>query len=300
MKKKVFSLILAFALVFSLSSVAFAASTDEAGDMTMTYGSITFTNVVVDVDGYKSYATHAQVPDGTDLSNMNVTINYNGTALNINGVQVSTSGSFAGAVDFASQVTTIEVVYSGGSRVYYAAAYPTTPFDVTIDVDYSNLVAFSQLTPGAAYQGAGDAPCPYLDTVTAEQIAMASSGVEFISMMDTSPATYSVSGYTTAMSLFSQYDAARGLYAMDADYNPITAETNYVDSIAGIDSTYAGTYTYYGYSGPAGGWMFCVQRGNDEFVCPGISAAAFRLMPGDVVTWAYTCDLGYDIGSPAM
>lgn len=299
MKKKVFSLILAFALVFSLSSVAFAASTDEAGDMTMTYGSITFTNVVVDVDGYKSYATHTQVPDGTDLSNMNVTINYNGTALNINGVQVSTSGSYTGAVDFASQVTTIEVVYSGGSRVYYAAAYPTSPFNVTVGVDYSNLVAFSQLTPGAAYQGAGDARCPYLDTVTADQIAMAASGVEFISTMDTSTQVYTDTD-VTAMSLFSQYDAARGLYAMDADYNPITAETNYVDSIAGIDSTYAGTYTYYGYSGPAGGWMFCVSRGGSEFVCPGISAKAFWLMPGDVVTWAYTCDLGYDIGSPAM
>lgn len=64
-----------------------------------------------------------------------------------------------------------------------------------------------------------------------------------------------------------------------------------------MDST--ATYTYYGYTSGAGGWMYSVTRG-DTTMYPMISAGSFKLMPNDVVNWSYTCDLGYDLNYPMM
>lgn len=44
--------------------------------------------------------------------------------------------------------------------------------------------------------------------------------------------------------------------------------------------------------GPQSGWMFCV---NDAF--PGLGCSAYTLADGDAIVFAYTCDLGEDLGA---
>ena len=90
------------------------------------------------------------------------------------------------------------------------------------------------------------------------------------------------------------------LTIMDSDYNAISDSMLYVDSISLVDKTYSPQYSYYGYGGNAGGWMFGVKRGNAVVQYANISAAHLYLMAGDVVTFSYTCDLGYDLGAPMM
>lgn len=302
--KKFVSVILALVMVLSFCTVAFATDT-EAGDMTMMYTptSLTFTNESFTVNGYTSYTTKAQVPASANLSSLPVTISYTGTALKINGVQVSTNGTYSGAIDLASTVTTIEVVTGSGSRVYYAAAYPAS-FSSSIQINYANLVTLSTMTANTSYIGgmSGATQCPYLSLVTADEIANAATAVEQLSaMIPASATTYTATSGKTAMSLLNDLATANTLTIMDSDYNMLTDATTYVDSIEGVDKTYSPQYSYYGYGGNAGGWMFGVKRGTSTvYVYPGISAAYFYLMPGDQVMWIYTCDLGYDLGAPMM
>ncbi|MCL2363205.1 MAG: DUF4430 domain-containing protein [Defluviitaleaceae bacterium] len=69
---------------------------------------------------------------------------------------------------------------------------------------------------------------------------------------------------------------------MSARFTPIINEA-YVEAIGNIFAFDAGALS---------GWKFHV---NGEF--PGISASSVELRDGDVVIWAYTLDLGRDLGA---
>ena len=79
----------------------------------------------------------------------------------------------------------------------------------------------------------------------------------------------------------------------------ISNSSGYISQIGDLNDGTAGKYVHPQWGGPynSGGWMFKVLRGSDELY-PSISAGSFRLLAGDVVTWQYTADVGYDLGVP--
>ena len=97
-------------------------------------------------------------------------------------------------------------------------------------------------------------------------------------------------GYTAA-DIITQICNAKGVY--------ISNSSGYISQIGALNQDTAGQYVHPQWGGPygSGGWMFKVLRGNDA-IYPSISAGSFYLMPGDVVTWQYTADVGYDLGAP--
>lgn len=295
--KKIFAMVLALVMVFALSCTAFAAN----GDLTVVSidDSITFTNEDISVTNpltqvtYPAYSTYAQLPDNTNFSNVHVNITYTGTSLKVNGTTVDNDGTpFNGYIDFTAAPVIIEVVYSGGSRPYYAAAYPST-FSATVVVDYENARAFSELYGNTYYNNHA---LSYMNRATWTQIGNAEDAVDSIDAIlptvASRTATYaSTAAGTTAIGILNTFGTAKSL--------TIGGSSSYVSSIDDLDMDSTGTYTYYGYTSGSGGWMYKVTRGATT-MCPLISGGSFKLMPGDVVTWIYTCDLGYDIGAPML
>jgi len=289
MKKRLLAIFMAMVMALSLSVTAFAATTAE-GDLTITALGVTFENDVVSVSSgsqYDAYYSYGQLPDTTNFSSVQTTFAFSGSALLINGVQVATASPYTAYVDFTS-VVSVGVVGSS-TKTYYVSAYPST-FSVTMNFEYENARAFSTLD-GTVYGSSG-----MLDDVTDEQKANAA---DLVSQMDTmcesmSPMTAAqyrtlttnVSAGSTPYALLTAFADARTNFTFDGS-------ESYISSIGVLDMY--STATMFG-SG-AGGWMYEVTRGG-QTVVPMIGISGWKLIPGDVVTWRYTCDYGYDINAP--
>lgn len=289
MKKRILAIIMAMVMAFSLSVTAFAATTAE-GDLTITALGVTFENDVVSVSSgsqYDAYYSYGQLPDATNFSSVQTTFAFSGSALLINGVQVATASPYTAYVDFTS-VVSVGVVGSS-TKTYYVSAYPST-FSVTMNFEYENARAFSTLD-GTVYGSSG-----MLDDVTDEQKANAADLVSQMdamceSMSQTTAAQYrtlttNVSAGSTPYALLTAFADARTNFTFNGS-------ESYISSIGVLDMN--STATMFG-SG-AGGWMYEVTRGG-QTVVPMIGISGWKLIPGDVVTWRYTCDYGYDINAP--
>ena len=310
--RRTFALLIAIVMVFSLSSMAFATdsapltmtATINGTTYTFATDSYTYTNPS-DNTSYTAYTALADFPAGTDLSsNIGVDFTYNGSAIKINGEDVTSAIATLKAqgepypVNFGSSVTKIEVVQTNGTAVYYASATAGN-FSVSMNINYDTLGAFAATETGSYYQRTGYTRNTYMDVVTDDQKTMADFAYGYFSGLGLTTMTETVSSGTTPVSVLADYATLNSLSVTDSAGEQITAATTYVDAIEGVDMTYAGTYSYSGWGGASGGWMFSVQRGG-ETQFPGISAGYFKLMPGDVITWAYTCDLGNDLGAPML
>lgn len=315
--KKFISVILALVMVLSFCTVAFAEDSADTV-MSMVYtpavgDEVPFANASYDwTDGnqvtWYGYATYALLPSGANLAALPVRITYTGTSLKVNGVEVSTNGTtYTGTIDLANGLATVEVISANGSRVYYASANTATSFNVSVQIEYDNLVTLSNMTANTAYIGArpGATQCSYLSLVTEDEISNAAAAVAAFSdaelgVVPTTATNYTVVSGKAAMHVLNRLASDNRLTIMDSDYNAISDSMLYVDSISLVDKTYSPQYSYYGYGGNAGGWMFGVKRGNSVVKYANISAAYLYLMAGDIVTFSYTCDLGYDLGAPMM
>ncbi|SHI14294.1 protein of unknown function [Sporobacter termitidis DSM 10068] len=282
--------VLTLALILGLSLTAFAAS----GDLTITSGSTTFTKEQVDVynpnEGitYSAYSDTGIMPVGTNLSNLPVTISFEGTALKIDGVTVATSTPYTGSIDFLDKSHEIEVVYAAGSHVHHAAAYITgTAISATVNFDYENARTFSELDVDDAY-----GVSPYTDPVDATQKALATAAV---SALDSKVLGDYSDSYSNVVAGSNAKDILT-TYANLHDNLFIEGTASYVSAIEGLGEETTGMY--YGMIG-TGGWMYTVTRGGDTFF-PSVAATLWKLQPGDVITWHYTCDWGYDLDYPMM
>ncbi len=287
MKRKFLAIIMAMVMALSLSVTAFAA-TNAAGDLTITALGVTFENDVVSVGSSNAYYSYGQFPDDTDFSSMETTFTFSGSALLIDGVQKTTSSPYTTTVDFRD-VVSVGVVNGTETKTYYVSAYPST-FPVTMNFEYENARAFSQLT-GTVYGNSG-----MLDAVTSAQKATAAEKVQQMDNMcagisSLTPAQYrtlttNVSAGDTPYQLLTAFKAARANFTFDGS-------SSYISAIGVLDMNSTATMSGYG----AGGWMYQVTRG-DQTVVPMIGISGWKLIPGDVVTWRYTCDYGYDVGAP--
>lgn len=305
--KKFVSLLLVLVMAFSLAVPAFAANNPEITGMTgdgveFTLGSFTYQNPVTGEE-FTSYTAAAEFENRTDFSSVNVTIAYNGTALKVNGTQVSTGGTYTGVIDFSNSVVEIEVVKGSSTRLYYAEAYAPS-FQVSVDVKYETLKYFADTT-GNSYTAPGREHNNMLQPVTDDQKFMAEYGYETLSgVIPAAAQSFTVNAGSTVVTATVDYGEKNGLTLTTQVYEdgkevekPFTDSSTYLAGIEGVNQDYAGMYTYYNRDYGSGGWMYSITRGS-ETMFPNISASAFKLMPGDVITWNYSCDLGYDLGVP--
>lgn len=290
MKRKFLAIIMAMVMALSLSVTAFAA-TNAAGDLTITALGVTFENDVVSVSSgsqYDAYYSYGQFPNDTDFSNMETTFTFSGSALLINGVQEATSSPYTTTVDF-TDVVSVGVVNGTTTKTYYVSAYPST-FTVTMNFEYENARAFSQMA-GTVYGNSG-----MLDEVTDAQKANAAQKMQQMDNMCESMSPMTAAQYrtltTTVNAGNTPYELLNAFKAARTGFD-FSGSSSYISSIGVLDMNSTATMSGYG----AGGWMYQVTRG-DQTVVPMIGISGWKLIPGDVVTWRYTCDYGYDVGAP--
>ena len=290
MKRKFLAIIMAMVMALSLSVTAFAA-TNAAGDLTITALGVTFENDVVSVSSgsqYDAYYSYGQFPNDTDFSNMETTFTFSGSALLINGVQEATSSPYTTTVDF-TDVVSVGVVNGTTTKTYYVSAYPST-FTVTMNFEYENARAFSQMA-GTVYGNSG-----MLDEVTDAQKANAAQKVQQMDNMCESMSPMTAAQYrtltTTVNAGNTPYELLNAFKAARTGFD-FSGSSSYISSIGVLDMNSTATML----GGGAGGWMYQVTRGG-QTVVPMIGISGWKLIPGDVVTWRYTCDYGYDINAP--
>ena len=296
MKRKFLAIIMAMVMALSLSVTAFAA-TNAAGDLTIEALGVTFENDVVSVisgdQQFDAFYSFKQLPDGTNFSSISTKFTFDGTKLLINGVQVATQSPYTTDVDFTS-VVSVGVVYINSENVettktYYVSAYPST-FSVTMNFEYENARAFSTLD-GTVYGSSG-----MLDDVTDEQKANATQKVQQMDNMCESMSPMTAAQYrtltTTVNAGNTPYELLNAFKAARTGFD-FSGSSSYISSIGVLDMNSTATML----GGGAGGWMYQVTRG-DQTVVPMIGISGWKLIPGDVVTWRYTCDYGYDVGAP--
>ena len=289
MKKRILAIFMAMVMALSLSVTAFAATTAE-GDLTITALGVTFENDVVSVSSgsqYDAYYSYGQLPDTTNFSSVQTTFAFSGSALLINGVQVATASPYTAYVDFTS-VVSVGVVGSS-TKTYYVSAYPST-FSVTMNFEYENARAFSTLD-GTVYGSSG-----MLDDVTDEQKANAAQKVQQMDNMCNSMSPMTAAQYrtltTTVNAGNTPYELLNAFKTARTGFD-FSGSSSYISSIGVLDMNSTATRS----GGGAGGWMYQVTRGG-QTVVPMIGISGWKLIPGDVVTWRYTCDYGYDINAP--
>lgn len=290
MKKRFLAIIMAMVMAWSLSVTAFAG-TNAAGDLTITALGETFDNDVVRVSSgeqWDAFYCFKQLPDNTDFSSVRTTFEFTGTKLLINGVQKATSSPYTANVDFTS-VVSVGVVNGTTTKTYYVSAYPST-FTVTMNFEYENARAFSQLS-GTEY---GDSDM--LDEVTDAQKANAAQKVQQMDNMCERMNPMTAAQYrtltTTVNAGNTPYELLNAFKAARTGFD-FSGSSSYISSIGVLDMNSTATML----GGGAGGWMYEVTRGG-QTVVPMIGISGWKLIPGDVVTWRYTCDYGYDINAP--
>lgn len=89
---------------------------------------------------------------------------------------------------------------------------------------------------------------------------------------------------TNATVLSVSFDALKSSH-IDFETGSSGADT-YITSIAGLSQQDVG---------PLSGWIYKV---NNTF--PPESPSAYKVNPGDLITWVYTTDLGKDVGAPSV
>lgn len=290
MKKRLLAIFMAMVMALSLSVTAFAATTAE-GDLTITALGVTFENDVVSVSSgsqYDAYYSYGQLPNDTNFSSVQTKFVFSGSALLINGVQKATSSPYTTNVDFTS-VVSVGVVNGTTTKTYYVSAYPST-FTVTMNFEYENARAFSLLS-GTEYGDSG-----MLDEVTDAQKANAAEKVQQMDNMCTSMSPMTAAQYrtltTTVNAGNTPYELLNAFKAARTGFD-FSGSSSYISSIGVLDMNSTATML----GGGAGGWMYQVTRGG-QTVVPMIGISGWKLIPGDVVTWRYTCDYGYDINAP--
>ncbi len=309
--KRISSLFLALVMALSLSVTAFATTPTTAGDMNVTWGSTTFEkksinyqtkdqngNVTGTITAYSHLLIDSDVADAT----MTLTLEFNGTALYVDGVNVTPQvrdSSYTAGFNLINHVAEVEVVYDGGSAKHYIAAYVPGALNATVNIDYSRATYFGTLTGPTTYTYPGMQHCPYLDTVTQAQINNMKECLEVMDMYFTTEASK-----TAVYTSLADGCTASGILdkiCYDRDELTVTYDDagTFITHVGFLGTDSATTWSYYGSSFNSGGWMYKVVRGGVEML-PMIGATAFPLMPGDVVTWYYSVDLGYDYGNAMM
>lgn len=309
--KRISALFLALVMALSLSVTAFATTPTTAGDMNVTWGSTTFEkksinyqtkdqngNVTGTITAYSHLLIDSDVADAT----MTLTLEFNGTALYVDGVNVTPQvrdSSYTAGFNLINHVAEVEVVYDGGSAKHYIAAYVPGALNATVNIDYSRATYFGTLTGPTTYTYPGMQHCPYLDTVTQAQINNMKECLEVMDMYFTTEASK-----TAVYTSLADGCTASGILdkiCYDRDELTVTYDDagTFITHVGFLGTDSATTWSYYGSSFNSGGWMYKVVRGGVEML-PMIGATAFPLMPGDVVTWNYSVDLGYDYGNAMM
>ncbi len=300
--KRISALLLALVMALSLSVTAFATTPTTAGDMNVTCGTTTFTKTSINytnsVTGKNVNAYGHLLIDSSVSSSMLLTLEFNGTGIKINGESVATTGStYTGTFNLASQVLEVEVLYgTDDSSMHYISSYAPGELNATINIDYSRATYFSTLTGPTTYTYPDMNHCPYLDTVTQNQIDYMSECVAVMNAylptdISKTAAYDSLDDNCMASDILEKFCEDREL--------AVTYDGSMITHVGFLGTDSATTWTYYGYTYNSGGWMYKVVRGGVEML-PMVGATAFPLMPGDVVTWFYSVDLGYDYGYAMM
>ena len=301
--KSLSALFLALVLAFSLSVPAFAASENDTISSikyvseAFTIDSNTYTNGNTG-ESFTAYSCSLESANATNsvLANMPLTVTYSGGTLKNGTTTYTGGGTVTTYVNVINRVAELTLTGTNGvTETYYISAWKTgSTFYASVSVEFENAYAFSQTAVNTKYKGANTTQNPYMQATTATQKTTAQSAYDTTkaAFNGSTSATYSGLSYGyTAADIITAICNAKGVY--------ISNSSGYISQIGDLNDGTAGKYVHPQWGGPynSGGWMFKVLRGSDELY-PSISAGSFRLLAGDVVTWQYTADVGYDLGVP--
>lgn len=302
--KSLSALFLALVLALSLSVPAFAATGNNTitsikyNTESFTITPYTYTGDDGDGESFTAYSCHLESANVNNsvLANMPLTVTYSGGTLKNGTTTYTGGGTVTTYVNVINRVAALTLTSTNGvTETYYISAWKTgTTFYASVSVEFNTAYAFSQTAVNTKYKGANTTQNPYMQATTATQKATAQSAYEETNAAfnGNTSATYNGLSYGyTAADIITQICNAKGVY--------ISNSSGYISQIGALNQDTAGQYVHPQWGGPygSGGWMFKVLRGNDA-IYPSISAGSFYLMPGDVVTWQYTADVGYDLGAP--
>lgn len=301
--KSLSALFLALVLALSLSVPAFAANENDtitsikAKNEAFTITPSTYTNsrTLQTFTAYSCSHEFVAAVSDAELASLELTVTFTGGTLK-SGTKTYTGGTAKPKVNVVNGVATMTLTGTNGvTETYYISAWKNgAKLSASVGVEFGNALAFYQTPTNTKYKGANTTQNPYIQPTTAQQRMAALTGYNKTegAFSSGSSATYSNLSYgCTAADIVTTLCNAKNA--------PIVNNSGYISQIGFLNENTAGLYLHPQWGGPygSGGWMFKVARGNDTLY-PAISAGTFVLMSGDVVTWQYTADVGYDLGLP--
>lgn len=278
--KKLFALILAVVMVFSLSISAFAATsvstTQDSSVLTLASEGNTVSYMATTVDGgvkdgetYPTTTTYTySIKTSANTANVTITLGDADYYCTVNNQRLS-GNTFTLNKNTHNTLT----VYDSEDelvRSFDVAVVDATSVNVTIEINCFNAKAFLN------------------DNATATAVATAYGNLD--SCMD-----FNDNGkMDTVVSL----NLPAGSTAMDALY-ALQAQKNFTISGTGSATGTAGTvYTYISaieglgemMCGSWSGWCYVVTLPGSTYTMPMVGATSYSLTEGAHITWVYTCD----------
>lgn len=282
--KKVFAVIMALAMIFALSTAAFAATTisttEDTSVLTLSSTGNTVTYQAVTVDG--GYVGNQYYPTTTKYSytiKTSSTTSVSATITNPLGCTVTLNGNvITGSNLTLTKNTHNTLILLDGDgeevRTFDIAVVDSNTVHVTIEINCYNTNTWLNT---AANQSS-----PYYSTVSSNYNTLKSKLGFGNGGKMTSVVGFDLAGGSTAMDL---------LYALAASTNPnitISGSSTYVSAIDGLGE---------GMCGGMSGWCYvkATNTGN-HYTMPMYAASSYTLTEGEHIVWVYTCNFS-DIGA---
>lgn len=277
--KKLFALVLAVVMVFSLSISAFAATsvstTQDSSVLTLASEGNTVSYMATTVDGgvkdgvtYNTTTTYSYaIKTSANTVDVSATLGKANYSLQLNGAAVSGS-SFT--LDKNTH-NTLVVLNARGSelRTFDIAVVDATSVNVTIEINCVNAKTFIDNNATA--------------TAAATAYNLLNSHMHF---NDNGKMTSVVS-----LNLPAGSTAMDALYALQAKKNFTISGTGSATGTNGTVYTYISAIDGLGEKmcGSWSGWCYLTTQPGSTYTMPMVGAASYSLTEGEHITWIYTC-----------
>lgn len=277
--KKLFALVLAVVMVFSLSISAFAATsvstTQDSSVLTLASEGNTVSYMATTVDGgvkdgetYETTTVYTYaIKTSANTVNVTATLGNADYYYTVNDVELSgntftlNKNSHNTLVVYDSTETLV--------RSFDVAAVDATSVNVTIEINCYNAKAYINSNPTSSAASAY--------TLLNSRMHFNDSGKM------TSVVSLSLPAGSTAMDALYALQAQKGFSISGTGSATGTAGTvyTYISGIDGLNEKMCGTWS---------GWCYLTTQPGSSYTMPMVGAASYSLTEGEHITWIYTCN----------